>query len=219
MALTRLGQRNYVAARITDQNNGEITPAVERAVLFMLIENNFSLEDNAESFFTPFLASELSPGKGWFVGKTLQQVLKALIEGMSGAPQAPNVAPTANAGPDVVLTLPTSFAQLSGTGADADGTVAAYLWQQVSGPVNASFSDPAVASPTVYGLTTAGMYVFSLITTDNEGAASPADTVTVAVMTGTQPAPDLEIFNEANAFLFTPGAGKTAADYGFEVGQ
>ncbi|TGE11683.1 SGNH/GDSL hydrolase family protein, partial [Hymenobacter elongatus] len=95
-------------------------------------------------------------------------------------PASGNQAPVANAGPDQSLTLPTSTATLAGAGSDADGTVAGFTWSQASGPNTAVFSSKTLAAPTLSGLV-AGSYVFSLVVTDNLGATSPADQVTVSV--------------------------------------
>ena len=46
---------------------------------------------------------------------------------------AANIAPTANAGADQTITLPTSTVSLTGTGTDTDGTVS-YNWTKISGP-------------------------------------------------------------------------------------
>ncbi|SHJ59555.1 Por secretion system C-terminal sorting domain-containing protein [Hymenobacter daecheongensis DSM 21074] len=95
--------------------------------------------------------------------------------------QGANQAPVANAGPDQAVFLPAgSTTTLSGAGTDADGTISAYAWSQVSGPNTAAFSSVSVAAPVLTGLV-AGTYVFSLIVTDNLGAASPADEVSVTV--------------------------------------
>ncbi|OUJ71091.1 Ig-like domain-containing protein [Hymenobacter crusticola] len=93
---------------------------------------------------------------------------------------AANQAPVANAGANQVITLPTSSATLSGSGTDADGTIASYAWNQVSGPNTATFTNKTVAQPVVSGLA-AGTYVFSLIVTDNLGLASAAVQTTVTV--------------------------------------
>jgi len=98
-----------------------------------------------------------------------------------------NQAPVAIAGPDQTITLPLNSATLDGSGTDADGTIAAYNWSQVSGPNTAAFSSKTVAKPTVSGLV-AGSYVFSLIVSDNSGAASNADMVTVMVQSSAPPA-------------------------------
>ena len=46
-----------------------------------------------------------------------------------------NQAPNANAGPNRIITLPTSSATLNGSGTDADGTIATYLWVAGKRPV------------------------------------------------------------------------------------
>jgi hypothetical protein len=95
----------------------------------------------------------------------------------------PTGAPVANAGPDQAITLPTSSTTLAGAGTAASGaTIAGYSWSQVgTTPAVASFSSKTVANPTVSGLTVAGVYTFALVVTDNTGAVSPADQVTVTV--------------------------------------
>ena len=47
---------------------------------------------------------------------------------------APNIPPTANAGADQTITLPTDSIKLTGIGTDSDGTIASYLWTKISGP-------------------------------------------------------------------------------------
>jgi hypothetical protein len=93
-----------------------------------------------------------------------------------------NQAPVAQAGADKSITLPENSVSLNGSGTDADGSIASYSWTQVSGPNTATFSNTSVAAPTVSGLV-AGSYVFSLVVTDNLGAASAADEVSITVNT------------------------------------
>lgn len=92
---------------------------------------------------------------------------------------AANVAPTANAGPDKTIAMPTTTVTLSGSGTDADGTIAFYLWTQVSG-TSATISSPLSSTTTITGLTTAGVRVFRLTVTDNQGATGTSN-VTVTV--------------------------------------
>ncbi|MGV3505119.1 MAG: malectin domain-containing carbohydrate-binding protein [Adhaeribacter sp.] len=99
-----------------------------------------------------------------------------------------NSFPVAHAGADKTLTLPVNSVVLDGSGSDADGTVSAYAWTQVSGPVPATFSSTTVAAPTVGGLI-AGSYVFSLAVKDDKQALSTADQVTVTV----NPDPDAPV--------------------------
>ena len=98
-----------------------------------------------------------------------------------------NVSPVANAGTAQSVTLPVSTAALTGGGSDADGTIAGYLWSQVSGPNTAGITAAASASTTVTGLAQ-GSYVFRLTVTDNQGAKGSAD-VNVTVNAAPAPAP------------------------------
>jgi hypothetical protein len=93
-----------------------------------------------------------------------------------------NKIPTANAGSDKTITLPTNSTVLNGSGTDTDGTISTYTWSQVSaGPNTATFSPSKTAkSPTVSGLIE-GSYIFKLVVTDNLGASSKPDSVTVTV--------------------------------------
>ncbi len=92
---------------------------------------------------------------------------------------AGNKAPTANAGPDITITLPTSSVTLSGSGKDPDGTIASYQWASISGPTQSKIMSPTRASTTVSNLAQ-GVYKFQLTVTDNAGA-SAKDTVQVTV--------------------------------------
>ena len=92
---------------------------------------------------------------------------------------AANIPPTANAGGDKTITLPTNSVSLSGNGTDADGTISSYSWTKISGP--SAFSIKNASSPTseVAGLVE-GVYLFELTVTDNNGAPGN-DTVKVTV--------------------------------------
>jgi hypothetical protein len=91
-----------------------------------------------------------------------------------------NAAPTANAGTDQTITLPTSSITLSGSGTVASGQTASYLWTKVSGNGTQTIDNNTTLTPTVRGMTTAGDYVFQLKVkqTDTQFAIS---TVTVHV--------------------------------------
>ncbi|MEO1053269.1 MAG: PKD domain-containing protein [Bacteroidota bacterium] len=90
-----------------------------------------------------------------------------------------NVNPTANAGDDQVITLPTSSITLNGSGSDIDGTIASYMWEQVSGPNIATLSNENTNALTASNLA-AGDYVFNLTVTDNDGGQG-TDQVNVMV--------------------------------------
>ncbi len=88
-----------------------------------------------------------------------------------------NVPPIADAGPDQNLTLPAGAPTMSVTldgslSHDPDGTVVAWAW--TGSPNPADVVKPAVTLGP-------GVYVFTLIVTDDLGAASLPDTVTITV--------------------------------------
>lgn len=85
-----------------------------------------------------------------------------------------NAAPVADAGPDQMLTGGASTAvTLDGTGSsDLDGTVVGYNWTGTPDPDN-------VASPVVN--LPVGEHIFTLIVTDDGGAMSSPDTVTITI--------------------------------------
>ncbi|WP_247237864.1 PKD domain-containing protein, partial [Telluribacter sp. SYSU D00476] len=92
---------------------------------------------------------------------------------------AANQAPTANAGADQTITLPTNTVTLAGSGNDPDGSIAAHQWTQQSGPNTATLVNANTASLTANDLV-AGTYTFRLTVTDNQGATG-FDEVSVQV--------------------------------------
>ena len=92
---------------------------------------------------------------------------------------APNIAPTANAGLNQSITLPTNTANLNGTGNDTDGTITAFKWTKIAGPASSLINNSNAAVATVTALT-AGVYQFELRVTDNSGAIGK-DTMQVTV--------------------------------------
>ncbi len=96
-----------------------------------------------------------------------------------------NQPPVANAGADQIIGLPSTTVTLTGSGTDANGTIASYKWTQVSGTA-ATIVTSTAATTNITGLTTAGTRVFRLTVTDN-GGATATDDVTVTVNPGNQP--------------------------------
>ncbi len=96
-----------------------------------------------------------------------------------------NIAPTANAGTDITLTLPANSTTLNGSGTDTDGSIASYAWTRVSGPATFTLGTANAATTTLTNLVQ-GTYVFRLTVTDN-GGATATDNVTVTVNAAPQP--------------------------------
>ena len=90
-----------------------------------------------------------------------------------------NINPSANAGSDQTITLPTNIVTLSGSGSDADGTVVSYSWTKISGPSGSAIVNPATAATDVTGLVQ-GVYQFQLQVTDNNGATA-TDVIIITV--------------------------------------
>lgn len=90
-----------------------------------------------------------------------------------------NQSPTVDAGSNQSITLPINTVSLTGTSNDPDGTITEHLWEQVSGPSTATIQTPSNVATQVSGLA-AGIYVFRLTVTDNNGAKA-SDQVSVTV--------------------------------------
>lgn len=89
------------------------------------------------------------------------------------------IIPVANAGEDVVMTLPQNATTLHGTGSDADGSVVGYKWTKISGP---AITLPISNTPdVVLSKLIAGTYVFKLEVWDNMNYTSLPDQVTLTV--------------------------------------
>src|SRR3954470_21616017 len=83
-----------------------------------------------------------------------------------------NFPPVVNAGADTTFDLRKSTSDtihLNGEAIDRDGSVAGYLWSEVSGPGSVSIITPGSKSTFVAGVSS-GTYVFQLMATDNKGA-------------------------------------------------
>ena len=98
-----------------------------------------------------------------------------------GSNPPPNVAPTANAGAAQTVTSG-DVVTLNGSGTDSDGTIASYAWTQTAGPA-VTLSNATIAAPTFNApvVVTSTVLTFSLVVTDNRGAASTASSVNVTV--------------------------------------
>lgn len=135
------------------------------------------------SYSLTYLAGSALTSKQFTATSTYNSTSEQLVFAVR-TPQ-PNVTPTANAGADQTVE-PNATVTLAGMGSDSDGTIASYAWTQTGGPAvtltgtgaNRTFTAPSVSGGT--------MLTFSLTVTDNSGATSPADTMTVTVLTPTE---------------------------------
>src|SRR5205823_3027504 len=95
-----------------------------------------------------------------------------------------NAAPVANAGRDIIITLPANTATLNGSGTDLDGSISGYAWTKISGPSGSSITNGTSSKATAKNLVK-GIYKFQLKVTDNWGATGK-DTVQVIVNAANQ---------------------------------
>lgn len=106
-----------------------------------------------------------------------------VVVNVAATPPA-NVAPTANAGADQNVATG-SQVTLNGSGSsDSDGTIASYSWSQLSGD---AVTLSGTGSTRTFAPSSAGTYVFGLTVTDDDGATSSQDTVTITVTDGPPP--------------------------------
>lgn len=84
--------------------------------------------------------------------------------------------PTANAGGNQTLTLPSNTITLDGSGStDAGGNLTTYQWTKVSGPSGDNIQNPNQVR-TGISFTNSGNFVYSLTVTDNQGHTSTSQT-------------------------------------------
>ncbi|MDX1956232.1 MAG: GDSL-type esterase/lipase family protein [Chitinophagaceae bacterium] len=114
---------------------------------------------------------------------------------------APNQAPTANAGPDRNITLPTNNTTLNGSGTDPDGSIASYQWSKIAGPGSFTINSPASAVTNITNLVQ-GVYLFELRVTDN-GGLTDRDTVQVTVNAAVTPTNQAPVANAGNNLTIT----------------
>jgi hypothetical protein len=92
---------------------------------------------------------------------------------------ATNVAPTVNAGTTYRMGYPDANITVTGTASDPDGPAPTVRWDKVSGPSGGNIASPTALS-TAINVPNAGVYVFRLTATDNQGKTA-TDTMSVVV--------------------------------------
>ncbi|RYY71662.1 MAG: T9SS type A sorting domain-containing protein [Chitinophagaceae bacterium] len=110
-------------------------------------------------------------------------------EGGSGPPAPlPNNAPSANAGSNTTLQLPTDSTVLNGCGStDPEGAALKFKWTKISGPGSFSIVNDTLCQTRLRGLI-AGTYQFELAVTDT-GALIAKDTVSITIQPMNTPWP------------------------------
>lgn len=90
-----------------------------------------------------------------------------------------NKPPTADAGSNVTISLPQTWAILVGSNSKDDNKIVSYNWEQISGPETAILLYSNISNPNVTSLTK-GLYHFKLTVTDDAGNVG-SDTVFLMV--------------------------------------
>jgi hypothetical protein len=96
-----------------------------------------------------------------------------------------NQPPTANAGNNQSIQLPTNSTTLVGTGSTDDVGIVSYSWSRISGPNTPTLTNATSATATLTGLI-AGVYIYRLTVTDGGGLTN-SDDVQITVATANQP--------------------------------
>ncbi len=110
--------------------------------------------------------------------------------------------PTANAGGNTKVLLPTTVTTLDGSASsESTSQTLAYKWEQVYGPTLAQFSDNTVVKPTVSNLAE-GMYKFKLTVT-NTDLRSDIDEIQVMVTSTSNVIPTISLTSPINNSTFT----------------
>lgn len=118
----------------------------------------------------------------------------------SGFQTGITIPPTANAGADKSITLPTSSTSVTATGTNGSGTSRTYHWYQTGGPITAVIATPNSATTNISGMTTDGEYQFSVDVTNNLGDVA-SDNMKVVVSPAVTPPNDPPVAR----IVVTPG--------------
>lgn len=116
-----------------------------------------------------------------FTAQGVHRCLIAMGDQAVGRPDFANAVPIADAGPDQTVDAYDLVTLDASRSFDVDGTVASVLWTPGGGITlssNTATNPTFTASATLTGST----YTFSVVATDNNGAASSADSMTVTVL-------------------------------------
>jgi dienelactone hydrolase len=143
---------------------------------------------------TPLAKVTLYPGLGHAIWDKVYKesgvtdwIMKQ-YNGSTSSTTPENAPPVANAGGDITKVLPENSAIVSGSGSDQEGSIASYVWSQVSGPNAAALTNKTTAKLTASSLV-AGAYTFRLKVTDSKGAYDTDDVKVTVTTSSTNVAP------------------------------
>ncbi|MFM9909764.1 MAG: PKD domain-containing protein [Chitinophagaceae bacterium] len=131
-------------------------------------------------------------------------------------PPPPNQGPSANAGSDIIITLPSNSITLNGTASsDPDGNITSYLWTKIGGPNSFNISNSTNQITTVTNLVQ-GTYSFLLVITDNAGATD-RDTIIATVNAALPPPNQAPVANAGNDISITLPVNSTILSGGASI--
>lgn len=119
-----------------------------------------------------------------------------------------NTPPTANAGSDKNITLPTNSLNLSGSGNDSDGSIASYSWSNVSGP-SVTITGASTSTLQLTNLVQ-GTYIFGLTVSDDDGATGYDEVKVIVAPEPVNIAPNVTASNDAAITLPTNSVNLTS---------
>jgi hypothetical protein len=113
--------------------------------------------------------------------------------------------PTANAGGDQTITLPINSTTLTGSGSPVSpATISSYSWTKFSGPSTGTIVSPGLQNTNLTNLV-AGIYIFRLTVTDNNGLTGTDDVqVTVNASSGYPGGLDSQTIGGRRCFVKIP---------------
>ena len=177
---------------------GSITDCPSGSCSYSWSDNSGAGHSGSAATFSPIFNNSGTWAASLIVNDVITGKSSAAISCPSVIVSAANVAPTANAGIDRPITLPTSSVSIPAGGAtesDSDGSIASRTWTKQSGPA-ATITNGTTLTPTFSALT-AGTYVFRLTVTDN-GGLTGFDEMTVVVTSGTLTVPSCVVASGAS---------------------
>jgi hypothetical protein len=171
-----------------------------------LISNNITTANLSFISTSPIIGSATVAGGSLLVSTVSETPSFFLAQETTG-----NSIPTANAGTDQIISIPSNPANLVGSGTDIGGTIFSYTWTQISGPPSTIVS-PSSTTTAIAGAITTGIYIYQLKVTDNLGAIALDSVMITLLPVGAT------IFKDIGNLLYEQG-GFLKEAYGVKVAK